>query len=193
MSNVQEKWAGLVSVERNRGWFVGRAGNTGTHAPHAVKICFVLESGDSFDLQIGAAGKRISCQAAIIAPDLPHRINGGGKKLALFYLMPETAEAQKVLESYLNNNQGFALISRAMVADLSARLSGVLNRWSCAGGEAFDLGNHLIHSLRLSPSVSLRERLDERVRKAVSISNRKSKKKFTCMTSLASHCRRSAG
>ncbi len=81
--------------------------------------------------------------------------------------MPETAEAQKVLESYLNNNQGFALISRTMVADLSARLSGVLSRWYCASGEAFDLGNHLIHSLRLSPSVSLRERLDERVRKAV--------------------------
>ncbi len=129
MPNVQEKWAGLVSLERKRGWFVGNAGNTETHTPHAVKICFALDGGDNFDLQIGASEKWISCQAAIIAPDLPHRINGGGKKLALFYLMPETAEAQKVLEKYLNQNRGFALISRTMVADLSTRLSGVLKRW----------------------------------------------------------------
>ncbi len=81
--------------------------------------------------------------------------------------MPETAEAQKVLENYLNHNRGFALISRTTVADLSLRLSSVLNRWYCTSGEAFDLGNQLIHSLKLSPSVSWRESLDARVERAV--------------------------
>ncbi len=28
MSKIQEKWAGLVSLERKRGLFVGSAGNT---------------------------------------------------------------------------------------------------------------------------------------------------------------------
>jgi len=167
MSKIQEKWAGLVSLERKRGLFVGSAGYTATHVPHAVKICFAVESGDKFYFRVGAAGEWISCEAAIIAPDQPHQIDGCGKNLALFYLMPETAEAQKVLEKYLNHNRGFALISRVAVADLSVRLSSVLNRWCCTRDEAFDLGNHLIHSLKLSPSVSWRESLDKRVERAV--------------------------
>jgi len=167
MPNVQEKWAGLVSVERKRGLFVGSAGYTAIHAPHAVKICFAIESGESFYLRIGSAGNWIECEAAIIAPDQPHQINGCGKNLALFYLMPETGEAQKVLEEYLNQNRGFALISRVAVADLSVRLISVLNRWRCTRDEAFDLGNHLLHSLQISPAASLRENLDARVERAV--------------------------
>lgn len=102
-----------------------------------------------------------------LPPDVPHQINGCGKNLTVFYLMPETAEAQKVSEKYLNRNRGFALISRAIVADLSARMSSVLKHWQCTNSDAFDLGNHLIHSLKLSPAAGLRESLDARVRRAV--------------------------
>lgn len=167
MPNVQEKWAGLVSLERKRGLFVGSAGYTETHAPHAVKICFALESGDNFRLRVGAAGEWMSCDAAIIAPDRAHQINGDGKRLGLFYLTPETAESQRVLEGYLNHNRGFALFSRSAVVDLAARLAMVLDCCRCGREEAFDLGNHLIHSLKISPSVGWRETLDERVERAV--------------------------
>ncbi len=167
MPNVQDKRAGLVSLERKRGLFVGSVGYTAAHAPHAVKICFAVESGDTFDLRVGAAGEWMSCEAAIIAPDIWHQLDGHGKNLALFYLMPETAEAQKVLENFLNCNRGFALFSRSSVVDLAARLSLVLNRWQCGREEAFDLGNHLFSSLKLSPSIGWRESLDARVERAV--------------------------
>ncbi len=167
MPKIRENWAGLVSVQRQRGLFFGSAGNTDVHAPHAVKICFAIESGDSFDLRIGAAGKWNSSQAAIIAPDQPHQINGHGKNLALFYLMPETAEARKVSENYLNHNHGFAPISRMRVADLSARLSSLLNRERCTSGEASDLGNQLLHGLKLTTSATLRQSLDARVERAI--------------------------
>lgn len=166
-NEVLERWAGLISVQRKRGWYIGSAGNTAWHAPHAVKICFALESGDSFDLSYDKHKRPISAQAAIIAPDRIHRIDGNYKNFAVFYLMPETAEAHKVLETYLNNNRGFAIISRSVVGDLSVRLSSLVSRWRCSGGEALDVGNHLFHSLKLSPSLSWRESLDERVRRAV--------------------------
>ena len=153
MSKIRENWAGLVSVQRQRGLFFGSAGNTNIHAPHAIKICFAIESGDEFDLRVGTAGEWNSCQAVIIAPDQPHQINGHGKNLALFYLMPETAEARKVSDSYLNHNHGFEPLSRMKVAELSS----LLNQGRCTSGEAFDLNNQLIYGLKLTASANLRQ------------------------------------
>lgn len=168
MPTTKEMWKGIISIHQKRGWYIGKAGLTEPHTPHAIKICFVADgSGSTFHFRIGESEIWNSCQAVIFAPDQMQQIDGCGKTLGLFYLMPETAEAHKLTEKYLNHKRGFEVISRDLVADLSSRLLSVLNRWNCSNEESVDLGDHLTHSLKISPSISWRESFDKRVLRAV--------------------------
>lgn len=128
-------------MQHRRRLFFGSAGSTDVHASHGLKICFAIEKGGSFRFRSGKSDKWHLCEAAMIAADQPHQINGDGENLALFYLTPETSEAVQVAEIYLNDNYGFAELSRQMFSDLAARLSFLLNQNFCTVIEAVKLVN----------------------------------------------------
>lgn len=167
MTKNRKNWAGIISVQHRRGLFFGSAGSTDIHTSHGLKICFAIGNGGSFRFRSGKSDKWHLCEAVIIAAEQLHQINGDGENLALFYLTPETSEAVQAAEIYLNDNHGFAELSRNMFSDLAARLSFLLNQNFCTGIEAVKLFEQMIRDLNLMPSVSLRHNLDERVKLAI--------------------------
>src|SRR5689334_25326064 len=95
---AEDAWSGSVFLWRERGLFLGSASDTSSHAPHAIEICLAIHG--SFRLRTNVETGWHECQATIVPPDRPHRIDGRGAQLALFYLLPETEEGQRVLKNF---------------------------------------------------------------------------------------------
>lgn len=70
----KETWRGSVFLWRERGLFLGSAGDTTAHAPHAIKIAIALHG--EVRLRAAESKRWQSFKAAAIAPDFPHQLNG---------------------------------------------------------------------------------------------------------------------
>ena len=112
--------------------FAGRAGQSTLHAHHAFQITLAVD--ESFRVRLGATGALVERRAVVIAPDLPHELDGGGAILVSLYLDPEGQYA-RVLAAAVEHPG-----ATAAVAQLGATLGdadggcGVLN-----GGRAREI------------------------------------------------------
>lgn len=122
--------------------YLGASVNTTPHASHAYKI-YVAVRGE-FRLFVGDPWKGGSCRAAIVAPDLPHRIEGDGAAIALFYLVPETPEGRRV--SRLVSGKQVRVPSERTVAALMPRLRQYLAH-GCDREEADEVSHYLFNNL----------------------------------------------
>lgn len=153
---AEDSWSGSVFLWQERGLFLGRASGTSAHAPHAIKICLAVHG--SFHLRTSVDGDWHECRAAIVLPDQPHQIDGRGARLALFYLLPETAEGQQVLKSF--SEKAVSAVPQAALSALLPRLKTHLDH-GCSHDEAADLCDALVYGL--TPLKGERLSLDRRV------------------------------
>jgi AraC family transcriptional regulator len=154
--NSQSAWRGSVFLWNERGFYLGAASDTCMHAPHAIKVCIAAHG--NFRLHSGIDGSWSSYQAAIVAPDYPHRLDGRGAILGLFYLIPEAVEARRILDGHFK--QSISPIAQGTIETLLPRLRRYLDQ-GCSGEEASELFDHLVK--HLSPSTTSRPALEPRV------------------------------
>jgi AraC-like DNA-binding protein len=83
-------WTGRVHLTKDRGVYVGTAGATSLHAIHAVKVAVALERPFSIRDDVGPWRLATS---VVIAPEHVHAMDGQGVPVALFYFLPEAADA----------------------------------------------------------------------------------------------------
>lgn len=147
-------------ISSNRGLYLGAGFSTGFHAFHAVKVCIGIDGNFGFRTSVTADYER--CRAAIVAPNQVHQINGRATRLALLYLRPETAESQQIAETYLN--RGASILPQTTV-DALLRLTDDHFEKDYDKESAPELCSNLIQTL--APAVSLRQRFDWRVTRAL--------------------------
>lgn len=155
-SPSQDAWSGSVFLWNERGFYLGAASDTCIHAPHAIKVCIAAHG--NFRLHSSTDGSWRSYQAAMIAPDYPHRLDGRGAMLGLFYLIPEAVEARRILDGHFD--QSISPIAQSTIDMLLPRLRRHLDQ-GCSGEEASELFDHLVKEL--SPSTNSRLALEPRV------------------------------
>ncbi len=157
----EEAWRGSVFLWRERGLFLGSAGDTTVHTPHAIKIAIAIHG----EVYLRAEGSRSwqTFKAAAIAPDYPHQLDGSAAQIALFYLIPETTEAQCVLESYGDGRSIFAVPHRVIEA-LTPRLRHYLDN-GCNADEARALCDDLVEEL--TETTALYRKRDLRIVRAL--------------------------
>ncbi len=85
--------------------FIGQSTDTVEHRHHAVQIIIGLDSG--FRLKSGQVSKKY--QAAIIAPNTSHQLDGQGAWQLILLLEPETTLAIHVIQKYLEDTEIKAL------------------------------------------------------------------------------------
>jgi AraC family transcriptional regulator len=152
----QDAWSGYVFLWRERGFYLGAASDTCVHAPHAIKVCIAAHG--NFRLRDGRSSVWKSHQAALVAPDYPHQLDGRGAMLSLFYLIPETAEARQILCAGFK--QGISAVPQSAVDALLPRLRRHLDQ-GCSSEEAEELCDHLVDEL--SESTRAHSHIDPRV------------------------------
>lgn len=153
---AEDSWSGSVFLWQERGLFLGQASGTSSHAPHAIKICLAVHG--SFHLRTSVDGTWHECRAAIVPPDYAHQLDGRGARLALFYLLPESAKGQQVLKSF--SEKTVSAVPAAAWSAVLPRLKTHLAH-GCSHEEAADLCDRLVSGL--SPSRGEPISLDRRV------------------------------
>lgn len=156
---TQDSWSGSVFLWGERGLFLGAASATSVHAPHAIKVC--ISAHGSFWLRTNVDAGWHECEAVIVPPDQPHQIDGKGNMLALFYLMPETEEGQRLLKCH--SGHSISPLPQTTLTALLPRLRRQLDN-GCESEEAFDLFDELVY--KLAPSPGLSTGIDRRVASA---------------------------
>jgi AraC-like DNA-binding protein len=95
-------WSGKVLLWEEYGLFFGAAGTAELHESPAIKICISLES--NFRLRTSENDNWKDHTATIIPAGLPHAIEGGGNRMAMFLLAPEGSMGQ-LLSPAISTNQ----------------------------------------------------------------------------------------
>ena len=73
---------------------VGAVPRLAMHTAHAFTIAVAVKTEAEILVRFGADPRWQSCSAAVIAPDVPHELDGRGEALTLF-LGPETADGRR--------------------------------------------------------------------------------------------------
>jgi hypothetical protein len=102
MTNPSE-WNGSLFIWPKRVLFVGEAGTSENQTVHAIKICVALGSDSELRIESGAIVKRFS--AVIINAGIKHTVICNQAEIFLLYLLPESDEAIKLRQEYLNNGR----------------------------------------------------------------------------------------
>jgi AraC-like DNA-binding protein len=147
-------------ISRERALYLGAGFATRFHTFHALKVCIGVDG--EFGLRTGLTANYERCRAAVIAPDRFHQLNGRATRLALLFLPQESLAAQQFAETYLNHS--ISIVPRNKVDALFPVISGYFKH--DYGKEAASaLCDDLIHAL--VPAISLRQRFDWRVTRAL--------------------------
>lgn len=152
----QTGWSGSIFLWKERGLYLGKAAITHTHAQYAIKVCVAVD-GD-FRVRLDKEKVWHSCGAAIVAPNQPHQVDGCGKRLALFYLTPESEEATRILIRKLD--QPLVKIDPQSLLSVRYRLQQYVET-KLNETDAADVFDELVYEL--APHSSLYSNMDERV------------------------------
>jgi AraC family transcriptional regulator len=79
-------------------WLALITGTMGWHEHHAIQLCLPIQGTAQF--KTDAAGDWISCEGAVIAPDVPHVFHAPGSVVANILFEPESAVGRGVLARY---------------------------------------------------------------------------------------------
>lgn len=153
---VLSLWSGRIFLWPARALFIAHAADTAVHAHHAVQLCLSLEA--PFKLRRGIGSQWGEFDFALIGPDQPHQLNGGGARLALLYLDPESDEGRALVARAAGGS--FALPTRG---DLGLRRELI---YACADRAdapeaAFAAVTELLRFV--TPSTTERHPMDSRV------------------------------
>lgn len=132
---------GLGLITQTGALYIGAALDTSVHALHSYKIYIALSG--TFNLHLPDGTTHASCEAALISPDRPHRVEGPGA-LGVFYLIPETEEGRRV--SLFSRGRETAPLPAGAAALLLPRLRDYLRR-GCGVEEAGELSAELFNAL----------------------------------------------
>lgn len=80
-----------------RALYLGPAGDTTAHAHHAVQVAIALDM--PFRLRHGGEEFR-EWEGVVVAPDVPHQLDGGWGDLVLFYAEPESPDGRRWLGTH---------------------------------------------------------------------------------------------
>lgn len=124
-------WPG--SLRFGLGWalYLGPAGDTETHAHHAIQIAVGLEGLVELGLENGGLPPAV---AILVLPDTPHRLLGGGQPMALLFLEPESAMGRSLLAS--STGRAAWTLEDAQARAFRAALPGIVS----VSGSASELG-----------------------------------------------------
>lgn len=150
----------FLFISPQRGLYLGTGFGTRFHSFHALKICIGVDG--EIGLRTGLTANYERCRAAMVAPDQTHKLNGHATRLALLYLLPETAEARQIAETYLY--RGVSIVPQTKVDALLPQIHEYLKH-GCGKENASELCHNLIQTL--IPSVSLADGFDCRVARAL--------------------------
>lgn len=159
-----EYWQGNVFLSQDYGLYLGHAADTSWHATHAIKIAI------SWTGQFRIATQDNNwhyTQAAMIAADTNHRLDGSGNQLALFYLVPETSLARNITGEYLQKEiidlpQATVRSLQGELHNISSQINSQISNQSCNGEIMQWLYEMLSQSLIAQPQDQiLDDRIDE--------------------------------
>lgn len=136
--------------------YIGAALDTSTHALHSYKIYIAIRG--TFDLHLTNRTILSSCEAALISPDRPHRVQSRGAALCVFYLIPETEEGRRISRFF--HGRDAASLPAGTAAALLPRLRSYLNN-GCSVEEAGEASHELFNVL--APRAGTVEYQDKRV------------------------------
>lgn len=88
-------WSGRHFLWPGRALYVGLAADTAVHAHHAIQICMSLDV--PFRLRSGPRARWGEYDLAGVTPDCIHQLDGGGGRLVLLYLDPESDEGRAIM------------------------------------------------------------------------------------------------
>lgn len=83
-------WEGRAFLGLGWAFYLGPAGDTTSHAHHAIQVGVGLDG--PFRLRRGG-GRWRGYDAAVVPADVPHQLDGGWGNLLLLYFEPETAQS----------------------------------------------------------------------------------------------------
>lgn len=119
-------WRGSVLVSAGHALYIGRAGDTRVHRHHALQLVVGMEG--SFEAQLGRASVQ-TFDALLVAADSPHRIEGHGLQLAIYYVDGSSLEG-RALARWLDPDTARTLPGD--VADLRELVTAAIGRPSSA-------------------------------------------------------------
>jgi AraC-like DNA-binding protein len=79
-------------------WLALITGTMGWHAHHAIQLCLPIQGPAQF--KTDPEGDWITCEGAVIAPDVPHVFHAPGSVVANILFEPESAVGRAVLAQY---------------------------------------------------------------------------------------------
>jgi len=96
-------------------WLALITGTMGWHEHHAIQLCLPIQGSAQF--KTDPDGDWITCEGAIIAPDVPHVFHAPGSVVANILFEPESAVGRGVLARY--GNAGLQLLHRPVARSLA--------------------------------------------------------------------------
>ncbi len=95
MSEKKTAWPGAVLLSLGNAAYLGRVHDTAVHRHHTLQIC--VAGDEPFRLRAGPDEPWHEYRTAMVAPDVPHQIDGGGGIHLLVYLEAETREGHSLI------------------------------------------------------------------------------------------------
>lgn len=160
---MQERrtWKGTFTLWTGGGGYVGSTSDTKVHAHHALQLCFALDA--PFRLRSGPSRPWEVFSAALIGSDAPHQLDGGGQRMVLVYLEPESVAARRIQSQFP---------AAAIQSILSGHLFPSLEQLASARPPSTDsltLFNEVVTAL--GGSISLPPAMDARIAHATLLLN----------------------
>jgi AraC-like DNA-binding protein len=114
-------WRGRIFLSVGRAVYLGPAGDTTPHAHHALQVSIGLDAPIRLR-QRGARWRQYD--GAVVAPDLPHQLDGGWGDVLLFYLEPESTDGRRWLGATRGDIHSLAEETVAALRSAARRLGG---------------------------------------------------------------------
>jgi AraC family transcriptional regulator len=129
--------------------YIGAGIDTSMLTLHSYKIYIAIRG--TFHLHLNDRTTLSFCEAALIAPDRPHRVESQGAVLCVFYLIPETEEGRRISRFF--HGQGVASLPAGTATILLPRLRNYLNN-GCSVEEAGEVSGELFNVLAPCPGTT---------------------------------------
>ena len=118
---TDSRWGGSVVVDAGHALYLGSAGDSKAHRHHAVQLCIAVDRSVHLEVE----GKPGRYRGVLIGPNVEHRIDGQGERVALYYVEASSDDGA-ALQGYLEHEPARRLPATACVA--LCRLSGHVPR-----------------------------------------------------------------
>ncbi len=129
-------WKGRVFLSVGRALYLGPAGDTSPHAHHALQVGVSLEAPLRLRHE---GGEWQEHEGVIIAPDVPHQLDGGWGDLVLFYVEPESTDGRRLLTTPGEPIRPVSASSIAAVRAVVRRIAGHPPNQTSLGAVVADL------------------------------------------------------